>query len=171
MFKKNIYPEAYLKLFIEKIYQESQLGLKMFNKKELDCINTLTTNGMLTYAICVTSQKLEELGWDSNKTSYTFVQAEKIYLKQLNKTENEIEKILDFNSDFILKCFEYVDSQPEGTELAYAIFSFTVTSIVSYLNLDIESKKGWEMRYFVKDNIKRIDTINNKIIKKYNISD
>lgn len=174
MFKKQIFPEAFMKNYIFKLISYPKFNSHEFADNELKEINKYSIYSMLiccmNFCILHMADKI-----DSKKLGYIFIQSIILNLEDYNLEKETIEYFLDEYNKFSDDFFHYIESKTDEDLIEnydYYCYMYSSNIIFKVLSSTIsnDSQKFSYIAIYIKRIIKETVKIGFNLMKKYNIN-
>ncbi len=174
LFKKKIYPEAYIKLFLETVYprckEQNQFHKDGFSADEVTIINDTT------YYICLlfVFYSLRIKFWDSQKQLYTFFQAFEMVLKQKGFDANYIDQECRIVFELAKEFESYLETQNRGDDIGLNLYMFCNDKIRNACEINSQTDENFIVKSaaiasHTKVILKQIPSINDIILSSYSL--
>ncbi len=174
LFKKKIYPEAYIKLFLETVYprcrEQNQFQENGFSSDELTIINDTTYYTSLLFVF----YSLRINFWDSEKQLYTFFQAFQMILKQRGFDDKYIDQECRTVFEMVKEFESYSETQNRNNDIGLNLYMFCNDKIRSACRINIEVDENYiaksaSIASYTKIILKQIPSINDIILSSYSL--
>lgn len=174
LFKKKIYPEAYIKLFLETAYprckEQNQFVEKGFSKDEIAIINDTTYYVSLIFVF----YSLRINFWDKEKQLYTFFQAFEMVLKQKGFDDRYVDQECGAVFELVKEFELYLETQKKDTDIGLNLYMFCNDKIDNFYKTKCREDENFISKSsliasYTKTILKQIPSINDIILNSFSL--